>query len=147
MAAAATPDVSATAPAPASGAPNGMQKITIPSRPYTPPSNLSAKGRAAYEKVKPVLDNTIDQLHKTIVDTEFCEATDENTRKIDIRILGTLFDLLGETMRADPNSAAEVFKRFLSIKNMTKRPDDPAVASTCCSCFQCMSVKSGCRVV
>lgn len=108
-----------------------MQKITIPSRAYEAPPGLSAKGRAAYDKVKPILDKTIDQLHKTIVDTEYCEATDENTRKIDIRILGTLFDLLGETMRADPNSASEVFKRFLSIKNMTKRPDDPAVASAC----------------
>lgn len=113
-----------------------MQKITIPSRPYIPPSNLSAAGRALYEKVKPILDNTIDKLAQTIVDTEFCEATDENTRKIDIRILQTLFDLLGETMRADPNSAAEVFKRFVSIKNMTKRADDPGAASAYRNCTQ-----------
>eukprot|EP00892_Ulva_mutabilis_P009680 jgi/Ulvmu1/7084/UM033_0145.1 len=123
-------ETGAAAPASSSnGAPNGMQKITIPSRPYVPPPNLSAAGRALYEKVKPVLDNTIDKLAQTIVDTEFCEATDENTRKIDIRILQTLFDLLGETMRADPNSASEVFKRFVSIKNMTKRADDPGAAS------------------
>lgn len=108
-----------------------MQKITIPSRPYVPPSNLSAKGRALYEKVKPILDNTIDKLAQTIVETEFCEATDENTRKIDIRILATLFELLGETMRADPNTASEVFKRFLSIKNMTRHSDDPGAASVC----------------
>jgi hypothetical protein len=43
-----------------------------------------------------------------------------------------LHQLLQESLKANPESTVEVFKRMLAIKMMLKRPDDPAFASVLC---------------
>jgi hypothetical protein len=112
------------------GTQQGMQPNRIPSKPYQVPAGLSDLGRRIYADLKSVLDGPADKVGETLLNTPFCESTGKNTRRVDTRVMFALHQLLQETLKANPESSVEVFKRMLAIKMMVNRPDDPAFAST-----------------
>lgn len=117
---------------PAAG-PQGLQGI--PSKPYQVPTNLSEHGKKLYTELQSVLDGPADQVAETLLQTAFCETAGENTRRVDTRVMFALHQLLTETLKANPESTVEVFKRMLAIKMMLKRPDNTSIASACCLSF------------
>jgi hypothetical protein len=113
----------------ANGQPDKPIPPGIPSKPYKPPPNLSEQGRELYESLKSVLDGPADRIGHTLLETSFCEEAGDNTRRVDTRVMFVLHQLLQETMKAQPDSTIEPFKRMLAIKMMIQKPDDPGFAS------------------
>lgn len=118
----------------------------IPSKPYKAPAGLSELGQKIHTELKSVLEGLADKVGETLLETPFCESTGDNTRRVDTRVMFALHQLLQETLRADPESIVEVFKRMLAIKMMLKRPDDAAFASTFCITHACMVQPRACLV-
>lgn len=119
----------AIADQPSPAAQQGVHVHAIPSRPYVAPAGLSEHGQKIAKELKSVLEGPADRVVETLLDTPFCESTGENSRRVDTRVMFALHQLLQETLKANPESTVEVFKRMLAIKIMLKRPEDAAFAS------------------
>jgi hypothetical protein len=95
----------------------------FPSQPYQLPSNISDRGKTLYGKLKPILDGPPQMVHQTLTETEWC-TTEGDKRKVDTRVIYALAELMQETVRAEPHTAAEVFKRMIAIKSFVQHSDD-----------------------
>ena len=122
----------AVATAPASGQPQAEAKpaaTAIPCRPYTLPSGISEQAKTIYEKIKPILDTTPEHMNNAIGETPFCLSSEGNNKRIDTRIIYAFSEFLQESVKADPGSAGEVFKRMLALKIFLKHGDHFLFAS------------------